>query len=150
MKACRKCGRISIIKNGRTKAGKLKYHCKDCQAYGTLELTVVYSPDRKAEILRAYQERSSLRGLTRTFGVARQTVSKWLSEEADELPDQPPLEPSEPDDVLELDEVWSFVGSKKQTLGLDSPVSAHPTDCGLLHRRPERRKLLAAVVSDPI
>ena len=30
------------------------------------------------EILRAYHERSSLRGLERTFGVARQTVSKWL------------------------------------------------------------------------
>lgn len=105
------------MKNGRTKAGKQKYHCKDCLAYGTLELDEGYSPERKAEILRAYQERSSLRGLTRTFGVARQTVSKWLKEEADHLPDQPPLEPAEPDDVLELDELWSFVASKKTTVG---------------------------------
>ena len=37
-----------------------------------------YSEERKAEILRAYHERSSLRGLERTFGVARQTVSAWL------------------------------------------------------------------------
>ena len=116
-KACRKCGSIDIVKNGRTKAGKQKYHCKDCHAYGTLELEVGYSPQRKAEILRAYQERSSLRGLSRTFGVARQTVSKWLVEKADQLPDQPPLEPSEPEDVLELDELWSFVASKKTNVG---------------------------------
>jgi transposase len=29
-------------------------------------------------ILRAYDERSSLRGLTRTFGVSRNTVTSWL------------------------------------------------------------------------
>jgi len=28
--------------------------------------------------LRAYDERSSLRGLTRTFGVSRNTVTSWL------------------------------------------------------------------------
>jgi transposase-like protein len=28
--------------------------------------------------LRAYQERSSLRGLSRTFGVSRNTVTSWL------------------------------------------------------------------------
>src|SRR6266508_1314564 len=37
-----------------------------------------YSPERKEQILRAYQERSSLRGLERTFGVARSTVISWL------------------------------------------------------------------------
>ena len=34
--------------------------------------------DRREEILHAYQERSSLRGLTRTFGVSRTTVSSWI------------------------------------------------------------------------
>lgn len=34
-------------------------------------------------ILRAYEERSSLRGLTRTFGVARNTVSGWLKKSPD-------------------------------------------------------------------
>ncbi|MBK7543542.1 MAG: hypothetical protein IPP10_17565 [Candidatus Competibacteraceae bacterium] len=29
-------------------------------------------------MLRAYQERTSLRGLTRMFGVSRNTVAKWL------------------------------------------------------------------------
>jgi transposase-like protein len=39
-----------------------------------------YPPEEREQILRAYEERSSLRGLTRTFGVARNTVSGWLKE----------------------------------------------------------------------
>jgi hypothetical protein len=37
-----------------------------------------YTEERKEEILRAYQERSSLRGLRRTFGVSPTTVMSWL------------------------------------------------------------------------
>ncbi len=37
-----------------------------------------YPEARREEILHAYQERSSLRGLTRTFGVSRATVSSWI------------------------------------------------------------------------
>ena len=46
-----------------------------------------YSEEHKEEILRAYQERSSLWGLSRTFGgrqsrgaslTSRNTVTKWL------------------------------------------------------------------------
>lgn len=39
-----------------------------------------YTPAMRETILAAYQERSSLRGLTRTFGVSRNTVSGWLKE----------------------------------------------------------------------
>ena len=75
---CTKCGSLDIVKNGRTQKGKQKFHCHTCAAYGTLNPTEKYSAERKEEILRAYHERSSLRGLERTFGVARQTVSSWL------------------------------------------------------------------------
>ena len=33
---CRKCGSINIRKNGQTKSGAQKYHCRDCNFYGTL------------------------------------------------------------------------------------------------------------------
>lgn len=110
---CRQCGSENIVKNGKRADGKQKYHCGECGAYGTLLRSERYSAERKAEILCAYEERSSLRGLSRTFGVARATVSKWLREKAASLPAMPPVVEAEADDVLELDEVWSFVGSKK-------------------------------------
>ena len=75
---CTGCGSLDIVKNGRTKKGKQKFRCNTCGSYGTLNPEIKYSPERKDEILRAYHERSSLRGLERTFGVARQTVAKWL------------------------------------------------------------------------
>jgi len=114
---CPRCQSARLEKNGRSPKGKQKYHCKDCNAYGTLNPSVAYPAERKAEILQAYHERSSLRGLERTFGVARQTVAKWLRQEAAQLPVLPPLDPAQADDVLELDELWSFVGSKKTNAG---------------------------------
>ena len=66
-------------------------------------------------VLQAYRERVSLRGLERIFGVCRQTVMRWLSEEIDQLPQLPDtLLPARRDDVLELDEAWSFVGKRQE------------------------------------
>jgi len=75
---CTRCGSSTLTRNGKTKAGKQKFRCHACGCYGTLTPDYDYSEERKSEILRAYHERSSLRGLERTFGVARQTVAAWL------------------------------------------------------------------------
>jgi IS1 family transposase len=78
-----------------------------------LDATGRYTPERKEEILRAYQERSSMRGIRRTFGVARKTLARWLKQKAKTLPEvAETLDPARADDVLELDELWSFVSSK--------------------------------------
>ena len=78
-----------------------------------------YSEERKAEISKACHERSSLRGLERTFGAARQTVSAWLipsgeqEKKASELQSlEATLSPALPEDLLELDELWSLVQCK--------------------------------------
>ncbi|RTQ53792.1 helix-turn-helix domain-containing protein [Hymenobacter gummosus] len=55
------------------------YHCRSCgRTRRTSPGHGAYSEAHKAKILRAYQERTSLRGLTRVFGVSRQTVTAWL------------------------------------------------------------------------
>jgi insertion element IS1 protein InsB len=52
-------------------------------------------------------------GLGRIFGVARQTVLRWLKERVQGLPDlKDTLLPPQGGDVLELDELWSFVCKK--------------------------------------
>lgn len=112
-KYCPDCGRDNLVKNGTDYKGAQKFHCNDCGAYGTLDATGRYPPERKEEILRAYQERSSMRGIRRTFGVARKTLARWLKQKAKTLPDlTDTLAPARADDVLELDELWSFVSSK--------------------------------------
>lgn len=110
---CRRCGSANIVKNGKDYKGSQKFLCKECGAAGTLEPQESYSFERKIEILKAYQERPSMRGITRIFGVARTTLASWLKRLADCLPGlEETLSEPKPDDVLELDELWSFVYSK--------------------------------------
>ena len=69
---CYHCQSENLVRNGKTNNGKQRYLCNDCgrmsrdnpQSNG-------YSAEEREQIRRVYQERSSLRGLTRTFGVAR-------------------------------------------------------------------------------
>ena len=53
--------------------------CYDCQRSSRDDPQPTgYTEAEREQVLRAYQERSSLRGLERTFGVSRKTVSVWL------------------------------------------------------------------------
>jgi transposase-like protein len=94
---CRHCGSPELIKYGTAPNGKQKYRCRTCGRQSRDNPgSTAYSEERKEEILNAYQERSSLRGLERTFGVSRSTVIGWLKKSraaatADEnaYPDRP-------------------------------------------------------------
>ena len=76
----RHCGSADIVKNGLApNNGKQKYLCHTCGRQSREDPSPNgYTEARKEEILRAYQERSSLRGLRRTFGVSPTTVISWL------------------------------------------------------------------------
>jgi transposase-like protein len=53
--------------------------CRGCKRQSRENPTPhAYPEERREEILRAYEERSSLRGLERTFGVSRNTVIAWI------------------------------------------------------------------------
>jgi len=76
---CRHCAGENLVKNGFAPNGKQKYLCRDCDRQSRENPgSNAYSTERREEILRAYQERSSLRGLRRTFGVSPTTVLAWL------------------------------------------------------------------------
>lgn len=76
---CIHCGSDKLARNGLTQNGKQRYLCSDCRRRSRDNPQPNgYTPAEREQILRAYQERSSLRGLRRTFGVARNTVSTWL------------------------------------------------------------------------
>jgi len=56
----------------------------------------------------------SLRGLQRLFHVGRQTVMGWLAEHVAQLPTlRESLLPAQAEDVLEVDELWSFVARRR-------------------------------------
>ena len=79
--ACPHCAGERLYKNGHTVRGAQRAKCKDCRR------TFILSPKGprhsstlKEQVLSAYQDRMSLRGIHRTFGVCYMTVMKWLGE----------------------------------------------------------------------
>jgi len=110
---CSRCGSTNIVKNGHNKCGSQQYYCKDCHARRVLEPKRKYTADIKEQALKGYKERASLRGLERVFHISRTTLLAWLRERAQQLPTlRETLLPVQDDDVLELDEMWSFVFKK--------------------------------------
>jgi insertion element IS1 protein InsB len=109
-----KCGSENLVRNGHDYKGDQKYHCKSCGRYGTLAAQVGYEEAVHRQVQRAVLERASLCGIARIFGLSRRTLARWLERWGACLP---PLEetlvPAQVDDVLELDEVWSFVLKKE-------------------------------------
>jgi transposase-like protein len=76
---CIHCQSDVLGRNGHAPNGKQLYRCRACGRQSRENPTPhVYPQTRREEILHAYQERSSLRGLTRTFGVSRTTISSWI------------------------------------------------------------------------
>ena len=67
------------MRDGHAPNGKQKFRCHGCRRRSReTPAPNAYPEARREEILRAYQERSSLRGLSRTFGVSRAIVSRWI------------------------------------------------------------------------
>lgn len=102
---CPDCGSDQLKRNRFTGAGKQKYKCKACGCYGSLNPQQSYSQEVREQVLSAYLERPSMRGLERTFGINRLTITSWIKK-AKNLPSlSEKLIPAQSDDVLELDEV---------------------------------------------
>jgi len=73
---CQHCQSQRLVRNGLAPDGRQRYLCRDCQKRSREQPRPnAYSEAEREQILRAYDERSSLRGLSRTFGVARNTVT---------------------------------------------------------------------------
>ena len=113
IRCCPNCDSEDIVKNGTDYKGEQKYHCHYCGGYGTLDVRNRYSEAEKEQVLKAYQERVSMRGIQRIFGVVPRTLLRWVKAALKKLPSiAETLASTRSDDVLELDELWSFVFKK--------------------------------------
>jgi insertion element IS1 protein InsB len=111
--SCRSCGSKNIIRNGHNKCGQPQYHCKDCRVYRVLEPHPRHPEAERKPVMQACRERMSLRGVERVFGVCRKTIMRWIEKRVAALPNlAETLLPASPDDVLEMDELVTFVSEK--------------------------------------
>lgn len=76
---CAHCGSANLRRDGKAPNGKQKYFCHDCQKGSRQNPAArAYSAEFQAQVLAAYHERCSQRGVCRIFGIARQTLADWL------------------------------------------------------------------------
>ncbi|HEC23636.1 MAG TPA: IS1 family transposase [Chloroflexi bacterium] len=101
------------VKVGYTSAGSQRYLCRKCERKYTPEpKRRGYDEATRRKAVEMYVDGMNFRRIGRMLGVAHRTVINWVNAYAASLPDEPPV-PGEAQEVHELDELYTFVGSKK-------------------------------------
>lgn len=117
--SCPQCHSHTIRKNGSIHTGKQKYECISCQKqFVENPQNKIIPDDTKERIRRALLERVSLEGICRIFDVSTPWLLEFMEKTYQSLPeDLNATVIAENDEfevlVLEIDELWSFVGNKQ-------------------------------------
>ena len=100
-------------KSGHTRTGSQRYKCRECQRLYTPEPKPLGYPDEtKREAVRLYLEGTNFRRIGRVLGVNHQSVVNWVNAYHAALP-AAELSVAAPE-TLEMDELFTFIGSKKR------------------------------------
>lgn len=103
----------------KVKAGFIRkiqrYKCKDCGCFYSVERkSDVKTNEQKRLALEMYLEGMGFRAIGRILKISYGTVYQWIKKwgEQTELPQN-----NEPIEIVELDEIHSYVQNKKTTVG---------------------------------
>jgi transposase-like protein len=113
---CPECQSTHIRKNGKRK-GKQNHICVNCgrQFIDCYDPPKGYTDEVKRECLKMYVNGMGFRAIERVKAVHHTTVIYWVRQAGLLLPDT--YEAEQPPQVGELDELETFVGSKKTRSG---------------------------------
>lgn len=101
------------VKAGVNPSGSQRYKCKVCDRRYTAEPHEIGYPQAvRDQAVRLYVDGLNFRRIARTLDVNHQSVINWVNAHVAGLPDTPPLAEGRPE-VVELDELFTFVGEKR-------------------------------------
>ena len=114
---CPRCQSSYIRQNGQRR-GKQNHICVECgrQFVENPQINRGYSDDIRKICLKMYLNGMGFRGIERVTDIHHTTVINWVKQAGKNLPDA--YQPEEIPKVGELDELQTFVGSKKTRSGL--------------------------------
>jgi transposase-like protein len=126
-----KPGKNNLVKNGHTRKGIQRYHCKTCRkTFAATKGTVFYGrhrdPQTILECLALLAERISLAAIHRVKGVKEETLLDWLHEAATHAEEiETLLMANHRLTRVQLDALWTYVGRKGTKGGaLNCPTAA--------------------------
>ena len=67
-----------MMKDGFSPNGKQRFRCGGCGKRSRENPHQGHSEAFQQQVLKAYNERMSMRGIARTFGISRNTLVQWL------------------------------------------------------------------------
>lgn len=112
---CPECGSTHIRKNGYRRSQQ-NHICVACRRQFIEHHTLSgYTHEVKQLCLKMYVNGMGFRGIERVTGVHHTTVITWVRQVGERLPDA--YDPETIPQVGELDELETFVGSKKTKSG---------------------------------
>jgi IS1 family transposase len=112
---CPRCGAKQIIRNGTIHNGKQKYECRICNRQFVENPRNRTIPHEIYELIdRLLLEKIPLAGICRVAGISKPWLQRYVNDKYDSIPEQADvLGKPKGRLTIECDEMWSFVGSKK-------------------------------------
>jgi len=112
---CSKCNSPDRVKSGKIK-DRQRYKCKQCGCNYTVELKSTAKPkSQKKQALHLYLEGLGFRSIGRILDVSNVSVLNWIRDFGKKVQD---LHASSKEiEMVEVDEMHSYIGSKKTTVG---------------------------------
>ena len=120
---CKKCNSEKRVKAGFVK-GEQRYKCKDCGCQFVPTRQRGKSEKDKHLAVWLYLHGLSFRTIAKLFRVTPKAVYDWVKKYAQENYIKP--EPEGDSVIVELDEMWHFVQSKKPNSGYGRLIVAIP------------------------
>jgi transposase-like protein len=121
---CRHCGSTNQIKSGVVH-GKQRYKCKECgRTTRENDGRVKYPPGKVLKVLKMYLENVGIRSIERLEGVPNPLIIRWIRNHASlisGLLNSAAARQEKPEEVeiMEMDELYSFVKKTRQNLRMD-------------------------------
>jgi transposase len=122
MATCKKCGSEKAVKNG-VEAGKQRYKCKECGCNfreGDERTNEKIAAKKALCVLLYAMAKGSYRMMGKLLKIDHTQVYRWIRAYGESLP-----EPEAPGEIteMEFDEMWHFIGSKKESFGSSRPLT---------------------------
>jgi transposase-like protein len=114
MEKCPKCHEKKYVKSGILK-GRQRYLCKMCGCQFSVESKRGSQPEMvKRMALNLYLEGLGFRAISRILKVSHVAVFKWIRSFGEQVIS---LRSQEPARVIEIDELHTYIGKKKELAG---------------------------------
>jgi transposase len=111
---CPRCQSTERVKNGHIN-GRQRYRCKGCKYdYSVAQKSTAVSADKKRLAIEMYLEGMGFNSIGRILKVSHVSVQKWVKKYGKKLEE---LKSDQAIEVVELDEMHSYIGQKKTIFG---------------------------------